>query len=172
MQICPLCARAFDDEARFCPYDGGALGGPPGPVGAVVDEKYRIERELGSGGMATVYRAAQLRLERPVALKVIRGDFVENPSFQERFKREALTVARLKHPNIVTIHDFGVDPAIGAYIVMELLEGRSLRSELSLRGRLSRDEAVPIARQVAAALTAAQTAGVIHRDLKPDNVFL
>jgi serine/threonine protein kinase len=96
-------------------------------VETVVDGKYRIDGLLGRGGMGAVYRAWHLQLERPVALKVIRGELHEDLPTAERFRREAVAVARLRHPHIVAVYDYGVAAAAGAYIVMELLEGRSLR---------------------------------------------
>jgi predicted ATPase/serine/threonine protein kinase len=140
--------------------------------GTVVDDKYRIEGLLGSGGMGTVYRARHVQLERPVALKVLRSELLAEPSMAERFRREAVAVARLRHPNIVTVHDYGLAPGIGAYLVLELLEGRLLRDELTEHRRLDTPTTLAILGQVCAAVEAAHRAGVVHRDLKPDNVFL
>jgi serine/threonine protein kinase len=97
--------------------------------------------------MGAVYRATQLNLNRTVAIKVMRGDVLADPRALERFRREALAIAQLNHPNIVTIHDFGLSPDLGAYLVMEHLAGRSLRSDLEHRGRLAVEEAVDILRQ-------------------------
>jgi predicted ATPase len=149
---------------------------PPAPLaleaGAVVDGKYRVEALVGRGGMGEVYRATQLSLDRAVALKVIRSDLATSPAMLAQFRREAHAVARLRHPNIVTVHEYGLEPGLGAYIIMEHLEGRSLRHELGERGRLAPDEAAGLVRQVCDAVGAAHQAGVVHRDLKPDNVFL
>jgi predicted ATPase/serine/threonine protein kinase len=141
-------------------------------VGAVVESKYRIDDVLGSGGMGAVYRARHLQLERPVALKVIRGDLLGDRSVAERFRREAVAVARLRHPHIVTVYDYGVAPPAGAYIVMELLEGRSLRAELAERRRLDVRYALELFRQACDAVGEAHRAGIVHRDLKPENIFL
>jgi serine/threonine-protein kinase len=141
-------------------------------VGSVVDGKYRIDGVLGAGGMGTVYRATHLLLERAVALKGIRRQLVGNPVVVERFRREALAVARLRHSHIVTVHDYGVAPDAGAYLVMELLEGHTLREELAQRTRLDVPTALALITQVCAAVGAAHQAGVIHRDLKPENIFL
>ena len=142
------------------------------PVGSVVDGKYRIDRLLGTGGMGAVYRATHLQLERAVALKGIRTELLASPSAAERFRREAVAVARLRHPHIVTVHDYGVTADAGAYLVMELLEGHSLRDELAASARLDVPTALAIAAQVCAAVAAAHRAGVVHRDLKPENIFL
>lgn len=141
-------------------------------VGTIVDGKYRIDAELGAGGMGAVYRATHLHLERAVALKGIRSDLLAEPSMAERFRREAVAVARLRHPHIVTVHDYGVTPDLGAYLVMELLEGHSLRDEMDKYGPFDVSTALVIAAEVCSAAGAAHRAGVIHRDLKPENIFL
>ncbi len=141
-------------------------------AGAVIDEKYRVEALLGRGGMGEVYRATQLSLQRTVALKVVRSDLAASAVMLSQFRREAHAIARLRHPNIVTIHEYGVESRVGAYFVMEHLEGRSLRVELEQRERLPSEVAVALMRQVCDAVSAAHGAGIVHRDLKPDNIFL
>ncbi len=138
----------------------------------MIEGKYRIEERLGVGGQGTVYRAKHIHLERDTAFKVIRGDFLSDVNAVERFKREALALARVKHPNIVGVHDFGIEPGIGAYLVLEYLVGRSLRDLLRRQRRLPVATAVDIARQSALALHAAHKQDIIHRDVKPDNIFL
>jgi serine/threonine-protein kinase len=172
MRQCLLCSRQYGDVVQFCPHDGRALPPPDLLVGKVIDGKYRIESLQGSGGMGAVYRATQVNLERIVALKVVRGDFTKDAVVTERFKREALAVARLKHPHIVTVYDFGIMPEGGAYLVMEFLEGNTLRVEIQERERLPAGPAVELMRQICSAVHAAHVEGVIHRDLKPDNIFL
>ena len=157
---------ALLDEARHGAEEDGL------PLGTVLDGKYRIEALVGRGGMGTVYRAAQLKLQRTVAVKLMRGTLLADRIACARFEREALAIARLKHPNIVTIHDLGVAPGLGAYLVMELVEGRSLRQELAERTRLGTREALGLMGQVCAAVAAAHRAQVVHRDLKPENIFL
>ncbi|MFN7953735.1 MAG: protein kinase [bacterium] len=134
--------------------------------------KYRLGPVLATGGMGTVFRATHVELDRAVAVKVLRGELIEDPSIVERFRLEARTVARLRHPYLVTIYDFGVDEALGAYLVMELLEGRSLAKEIRAHGPLEIAFAVDVMRRVCLGVQAAHEAGVIHRDLKPDNIFL
>src|SRR5687767_12081247 len=118
---------------------------------------YKITAEIGAGGMGVVYRAHDSRLGRDVAVKV------SAERFSERFEREARAVAALNHPNICTLHDVGPD-----YLVMELVEGPTL-AERIVEGPLPLDEAITIARQIAAALDAAHERGIVHRDLKPGN---
>jgi predicted ATPase len=141
-------------------------------AGTVVGGRYRIESLLGHGGMGAVYRATQLALERQVALKVIKTDAAEEPTAADRFRREALAVARLRHPNIVVVHDFDVCDGVGAFIAMELLDGRSLRDEIRHEGRIAPDRALRILREACAGVGAAHAVGIVHRDLKPDNIFL
>ena len=131
---------------------------------------YRVLEELGAGGMGTVYRAEDLRLQRPVALKVLSADLLCEPAALEWFKREARVAAGLNHPNICTIHDVG-DDAGRPFIVMELLEGASLR-ELLHAGRLPREQVLNLGIGIAEALEAAHAQRIIHRDLKPANVIV
>ncbi len=131
---------------------------------------YRLLEELGGGGMGTVYRAEDLRLKRPVAVKVLSADLLAEPEALEWFKREARVAAALNHPNICTIHDVG-DHLGRPYIVMELLEGQPLR-ELLRGGALPREQVLDLGIGIAEALEAAHAQRVIHRDLKPANVFV
>lgn len=172
MRQCPACHKRFDTTVMVCPDDGSRLV-PLNPLlGSTIDEKFRIDAQLGRGAMGTVYRATQLNLERPVALKIMRSDILSNPVAIERFKREALAIARLKHPRIVMIYDYGVASEVGAYIVMEHLEGRSLSAEVKERKMIPLDQAIRWMRQICQAVAVAHAAGVIHRDLKPHNIFL
>jgi serine/threonine protein kinase len=144
-------------------------------IGQIVSGNYRIERVLGQGGMATVFAASHVRLPRRVAIKVITADLTESEEsseFQLRFRREAETLAKLEHPNIVTVSDWNVTDSGQPYLVMELLSGEDLSQLLRRVGALPRAMAVQIFAQIAAALTVAHQAGVIHRDIKPSNVFL
>jgi predicted ATPase/serine/threonine protein kinase len=172
MRQCRTCSRLFEDHLDRCPDDGTTLSAPDALLGAVIDGKYRIDGLIGAGGMGAVYRATQIALARPTALKVVRGDYLADDMIGARFKREALAVARLKHRHIVTIYDFGISSEVGAYIAMEHLEGRTLAEAIRTAGSLQLDFVLEIAAQVCSAVHAAHEAGVIHRDLKPQNIFL
>ncbi len=133
--------------------------------------RYRLEASIGVGGMAQVFRGFDTTLDRTVAVKVLAPQFARDPSFVERFRREAQAAARLNHPNIVNVYDTGVDGDTN-YIVMEYVEGRTLAEYLSGGGKLSAVKAAEIAEHVAEALAAAHTQGVIHRDIKPANIMV
>jgi len=144
-------------------------------VGQVLDEKYRIEKQLGKGGMGAVYLATHLGTDRPVAVKVIVPQFMLNDEFVERFRREAKAAGRMRHPNVVDVTDFGFASVGGnrvAYLVMEYLDGCSLAEVLAEESRLPIDWVVDILEQACSAVDEAHRAGTIHRDLKPDNIWL
>jgi len=144
-------------------------------VGGVLDEKYRLERLLGQGGMGAVYLATHLGTERYVALKLITPQFMQNEEFVQRFKREARAAGRLRHPNVVDVTDFGfasVDGAPVAYLVMEYLDGCTLGDVLNEEKQLPLDWVVDILEQVCSAVHEAHQQGVVHRDLKPENIWL
>ncbi len=144
-------------------------------TGEVLDEKYRIEKELGKGGMGSVYLATHLGTGRPVAVKVITPQFMMNDEFVERFRREAKAAGRLHHPNVVNVTDFGfarVDGERIAYLVMEYLDGCTLAEVLAEESQLPIDWVVDIIEQTSSAIEEAHQQGIIHRDLKPDNIWL
>ncbi|MDQ1487068.1 MAG: eukaryotic-like serine/threonine-protein kinase [Actinomycetota bacterium] len=140
-------------------------------VGRVLDGRYRVEARVARGGMATVYRALDVRLDRIVALKVMHQLFAEDDEFVARFIREAKSAARLSHPNVVAVFDQGDDDG-HVFLAMEYVQGRTLRDLLRERGHLSPQEALSILHPVLAALSAAHAAGLVHRDVKPENVLL
>src|SRR5581483_11520718 len=144
-------------------------------INQVLDGKYQLDKQLGQGGMGAVYRATHLGTKRPVALKVIAPQFMANTEFVERFRREAEAAGRLRHPNVVNVTDFGFaqvgrDPV--AYLVMEYLDGGSLGDMLKERKRLPLPLVTDILEQICLAVGNAHKLGVIHRDLKPDNIWL
>jgi serine/threonine protein kinase len=144
-------------------------------IGEVLDDKYLIERELGKGGMGSVYSATHLGTDRPVAVKVIAPQFMRNDEFVERFKREAKASGRLHHPNVVNVTDFGfarVGSDSVAYLVMEFLDGCTLAEVLEEEPQLAITWVVDIIEQACSAVDAAHRHGIIHRDLKPANIWL
>jgi serine/threonine protein kinase len=140
------------------------------PIGSVVAGRYRLERELGAGGMGEVFVAVQEPLGRKVALKLMRAGLVGPAA--ARFEREAKSLAATVHPNIVTIFDFGRTDDGELFMAMELVPGLTLRQHLARQGRLTPDQALPIVVEICRALDATHRAGIVHRDLKPENVML
>jgi len=141
-------------------------------TGEIIDARYRIQAVLGDGGMGSVYRAEHLKLRKPVALKLLHKRFAENAAFAERFEREAMAAGRIKHPNCVGVSDFGRLPSGKLYLVMELVEGNTLGELLKQHGRLPVPRAIHIARHALAGLGHAHSVGIVHRDVKPDNILL
>lgn len=140
-------------------------------VGTILGNRYEIEAKLGEGGMAVVYRANDLLLERTVAVKVLHPQYAADPDFRFRFEREARAAASLSHPNVVSIFDVGSDAGTH-FIVMEYIEGQNLKEILRKHGRLPVPTALHIAQQVCKALDAAHRKGLVHRDVKPHNILV
>jgi eukaryotic-like serine/threonine-protein kinase len=138
---------------------------------AVAAGRYRLERPLGHGGMATVYLGRDSELDRPVAVKLLAENLAGDAAFRERFVREARLAARLSHPNVVSVYDAGEEDG-RPYIVMEHVDGETLADLLHQRGRLPADEAVGLALQACRGLEHAHAAGLVHRDVKPQNLLL
>jgi eukaryotic-like serine/threonine-protein kinase len=181
MLQCPICGRRYSSDFEICPEDqsplqADATNAEPAPtdpmLGHTLDDKYRLDEQLGVGGMGTVYRARHLLIDRPVAVKVLNPRFVEDEAARTRFQREARAAGRLQHTNAVTVTDYGQTPDGYVYIVMELLEGRTLRDILAKEAPLEAARSVSLMLQVSAAVAAAHDAGIIHRDLKPANIFI
>ena len=187
MRVCPDCKNRFDDGVERCPQDGAALVElRDGDQGVVVERqelqrlqaleaarsRYTIIERIGQGGWGGVYRAYQHSTRREVALKVLRRDVAEDVSARRRFHREAEAISRLKHPNTVTIFDFGETPDGLLFIAMEYIEGSSLDQTVRRDGPLAPLRATRIARQVALSLAEAHAKGIVHRDIKPHNIML
>ncbi len=181
MLHCPTCGRGYGEGLTNCPEDNSLLqadatveGAPHEDplIGRTLDDKYLLESKLGVGGMGTVYRARHLLIDRAVAVKVLNPRFVEDEAAKARFRREAKAAGRLQHANAVGVTDFGQTSDGYVYIVMELLEGKTLREVLSKEAPLEVARAVSIMLQISSAVAAAHEAGIIHRDLKPANIFV
>ena len=177
---CPACQQSNPDGARFCLGCGGALAAagavvPADPQRAALERalgaQYEIDRLLGRGGMGAVYLAREKALERAVAIKVLPPDTAGDADTRERFRREARVAAKLTHPNIVPLHTFG-DVEGMLYFVMGYVKGESLADRLRREGKLPAEEVRRILAEVADALHYAHKQGVVHRDIKPDNILL
>src|SRR6188768_1950880 len=151
--------------ARLSGYDSAVL-----PAGTIVDGRYEIVAPLAEGGMGAVFRARRVLLGDEVALKIVRAEFVKDAGARERFLRESRACAQLRHPNIVSILDYSVDAEGRPFMVMELLNGGSLRQELIERGPFSISEVQSVIAPIAAALQLAHDSAILHRDLKPANI--
>lgn len=176
-----LSASNIDPDKTQISTTGSSTGGRSGfpasvavgsQTGRVLGGRYKLEQCIGSGGMGEIYRARRTHIGDTVAVKVLRGDVVEDEKSRQRFYREARAAAMLHHPNAVVIHDFGEDADGTAYIVMELLIGRSLRQVLAQETTIGAARAYGIIRQASAALDAGHRNGIVHRDIKPDNIIL
>ncbi|NJC95349.1 MAG: hypothetical protein C3F07_16350 [Anaerolineales bacterium] len=139
--------------------------------GKVLNNRYQLLERIGTGGMADVFRARDLMLERTVAIKVLHEHYSNEKGFQDRFRQEARAAANLSHPNIVTVHDFGFDND-QIFIVMEHIPGRDLKTILRQRGRYSIEEAIPLMVQACAGIGYAHRAGLVHCDVKPHNMIV
>jgi tRNA A-37 threonylcarbamoyl transferase component Bud32 len=186
---CPTCGKQLDPSVRFCPDDGTPLTETAASTAVhtptskpakskelilpvLLGNRYRLVEARGGGGMAKVYRAVDVTLEREVAVKLINPDLREEPEFDNRFQREARIASQLADPHIVVVHDFGLDTTHGPYLVMEYLQGQSLREHLQTQGPMPLKAVLQLSAQLLLALIHAHEKGIVHRDIKPDNIFL
>jgi serine/threonine-protein kinase len=173
MKTCPQCGASYEPAVKFCPRDGRALPDAPRDlVGQVLDGQYEIEAFVARGGMGAVYRARHALLGDRVAIKVLRPEFRSHPEWLRRFLREGQASRRFRHQNAVTVYDLRTSDEGLVYMVLELVDGRSLDDELRLRGRFTPTEAYEVLEPVARVLEEAHEQGVVHRDLKPENVMM
>lgn len=178
MRACPKCGTEYPDEVTFCSKDGTQLSDLDKVTRSLARDEgtvmgsYRLVKLLAEGGMGRVYLAEHTRLGRKVALKLLRSEYSSNAPAIKRFFREARTVNDINHENIIEITDFFEKEGGDNFYIMELLKGKSLTDVLKEQGALPVPRTIDIALQVCRALTAVHAAGVIHRDLKPDNIFL
>jgi serine/threonine protein kinase, bacterial len=178
-----LQCRTYDGPVAPAELPGSSSGraGPPrrraeaelpGPLaGTLLDGRYLVQSRIASGGTSTVYRGLDTRLDRPVAVKVMDSRYADDEQFLTRFQREARTVARLKDPGLVAVYDQGLD-ALHPFLVMELIEGGTLRELLAERGPMPPYAVAAVLRPVLGGLAAAHRAGLVHRDVKPENVLI
>ena len=167
---CPECGRCYDGDAVSCADDARSLV-PSLPTARLLDGKYQLHRLVGRGGMGAVYQATDLRLDRTVAVKAILDTQFDDAVVRQRFAREARASARIVHPNVVGVFDLGEFEG-GAYLVLEYLEGQSLRQALQRGGPLQPADAARLLADIFDGVEAAHAQQVIHRDLKPENIFL
>ena len=171
LKECPSCGTCYDSSESHCSLDESELTLTL-PIERVIDDKYRLDRLIGRGGMGAVYEGTDLRLDRVVAIKVLHGRSFGDIDAIRRFRREARASARLSHPNLVRVYDYGLLGDSGAYLVLELLRGRTLRHLLLDRGVLSSEETARIFEQIFEGMEVVHAAGIVPRDLKPENVML
>lgn len=172
MKVCPTCDLKYPDENERCFVDHSELQPMPDTrIGTVLKGRYQIEEPLGEGGMATVYRARNTLVERPVAVKVMNSNLARDEGLKERFRREAKNAAAVAHPNIIEIFDYGETDDGTPFLVMEILDGEPL-NRIVERGPMSAGQVATIGVQVARGLARAHDFDVLHRDLKPENIFV
>jgi serine/threonine-protein kinase len=173
MKKCPKCGVEYPDATTLCPADGVALEKDPDSlVGTTLAGKYRIDARLNEGGMGTVYRGCHVLMDKTVAIKVLRPSLAADEKIVARFSREARAASRISHPNAISVTDFGEDESGHVFLVMEFLSGKTLKQVIRDEGPLPLARVVDITRQIGDALNAAHSQGVVHRDLKSDNIML
>ena len=173
MKKCPKCGVEYGEATTLCPADGVALETTDDAlIGTTLASKYRIDARLNDGGMGNVYKATHVLMGKTVAVKVLRPSLAADEKIVARFSREARAASRISHPNAISVTDFGEDENGIVFLVMEFLSGRTLKHVIRDEGPLPLPRVVEITRQVGDALAAAHAEGVVHRDLKSDNIML
>lgn len=173
MKYCDECHSTYPSDFTTCPKDKSALRSLTELTpGAILRDKYEVLERIGTGGMATVYKARHVTFNEIKALKVVSNKLMDDQEFLRRFRTEAIITRKLHHPNAVALDDFDTTADGRPFIVMEFVKGRSLRSWIHDLGSLPPKRALNIAKQVASALGAAHKLGIVHRDIKPDNIIV
>src|SRR5258705_13350354 len=173
MKACPKCGAEYPDATTLCPADGVALEKTDDDLlGQVLAGKYRIDERLSGRGMGTDYRGTHVLMDKTVAIKVLLPSLAADEKIVARFSREARAASKISHPHAVSVTDFGEAENGVVFLVMEYLDGRTLKDIIKSEGPMALDRAVEIVRQVSGALDAAHQQGVIHRDLKSENIML
>ncbi|EYF07330.1 serine/threonine-protein kinase [Chondromyces apiculatus] len=180
--LCPRCSRRYDDQHRFCPHDGAQLAERPDirrirvkpteQVGQIVGGRYQMRGLIGAGAMAEVFLAQDKTTGDPVAVKLLNARHLKDPMKKARFMLEATAGAKIVHDNVLKVLDVGLRDDGAPYLVMEYLSGESLADWLRREKVMTPALAIPLLIQIASGLDAAHRAGIIHRDIKPGNVFL
>lgn len=173
MKACPKCGAEYPDTTTLCPSDGVALEKQTDSLlGQTLAGKYRIDERLSEGGMGTVYRGTHVLMDKTVAVKVLRPSLAADEKIVARFSREARAASRISHPHALSVTDFGESENGVVFLVMEYLSGQTLKEIIREAGPMALPRAVEILRQVGGALDSAHAEGVVHRDLKSDNIML
>ena len=172
-KVCPHCGTEYETTARFCPSDGTALRpkGADSLIGRVLADRYHILKRIGEGGMGRVYLGEHVKMNRQCAIKVMSPALVNDAESAARFAREASNAARIIHPNVAAVFDYGESDGL-IYLVMEFVDGEPLARVLTREAPLALDRALDLASQIADGLGAAHELGIVHRDLKPDNILV
>jgi eukaryotic-like serine/threonine-protein kinase len=173
MKACPKCGNEYPDTTTLCPSDGIALEKTDDSlIGQTLAGKYRIDERLSEGGMGTVYRGTHVMMDKTVAVKVLRPSLAADEKIVARFSREARAASRINHPHALSVTDFGEDENGVVFLVMEYLDGKTLKEVIRHEGPMALGRVVEIIKQVGDALNEAHGQGVVHRDLKSDNIML
>lgn len=173
-KICPKCKAIFVEEISKCPIDGIKLELKAEDIliGREIDNRYTILEIVGEGGWGTVYKAYQHSIERYLAIKTLKTQFMNVPNVVSNFFKEARSISKLKHPNTITLHDFGETNDHILYMAMEFLEGETLKHLIQKNKLIEQKRSVYIIAQACDSLDEAHRRGIIHSDLKPANIFL
>lgn len=173
MKICPKCGAEYQDTTTLCPSDGVALEKRGDSLlGQILAGKYRMDAQLKEGGMGAVYRGTHVLMDKTVAVKVLRPALAADEKIVARFSREARAASRISHPHALSVTDFGESEDGIVFLVMEYLDGKTLKELIGAEGPMPLPRVVEIIRQVGGALSAAHDQGVVHRDLKSENIML
>lgn len=173
MKICPKCGKEYQDATTLCPADGTVLKKAGDDlIGQTLAGKYRVEETISEGGMGTVYRGTHILIDKTVAIKVLHPALAADDKIVARFSREAKAASRISHPHALNVTDFGESENGVVFLVMEYLRGRTLKEVIQSEGAMPLPRIVEIMRQVGSALDAAHAEGIVHRDLKSDNIML
>src|SRR6476646_10822024 len=175
--VCPACNSRYDEGGAFCSRDGTPLVKDPQAArtdlcGQILADRYRVVRLIGEGGMGQVYEAQHVNINKRFAIKLLRPEIVSNPESVARFRQEAWSASSIGHENIIEIDDFATLPTGSVYLAMEFLSGKSLAERMKEPSPLSLADALDMFLQGARGLAAAHETGIIHRDMKPENIFL